>query len=97
MPITEIKPSHLISVLKKVQKRGAYEPAHRLRQYCSQVFRYAIIHEIVETNPALEIGAVLKPVAKKHYACLEIKEIPELLDAVDKNYARLHMDMLCFM
>lgn len=42
MPITEIKPIHIIDTLKKVQKRGAFEPAHRLRQYCSQVFRYAI-------------------------------------------------------
>lgn len=92
MPITEIKPSHLIDTLKKVQKRGAYEPAHRLRQYCSQVFRYAIISELIETNPALEIGTVLKPVKKSHYACLEIKEIPELLNAIDKNYARLQMD-----
>lgn len=92
MPIKDIKPSHLINVLKKVQKRGAYEPAHRLRQYCAQIFRYAIIHEITDTNPAAEIGMVLKPVVKKHYACLDIKEIPELLKAIHFNNARLHTD-----
>ncbi|MEZ5902562.1 MAG: tyrosine-type recombinase/integrase [Alphaproteobacteria bacterium] len=92
MPIREIKPSHLINLLKKVQNRGAYEPAHRLRQYCSQIFRYAIIHEIMDSNPAAEIGMVLKPVVKKHYACLEIKEIPDLLKAIHFNNARLHTD-----
>lgn len=92
MPITEIKPSHIIEALKKVQKRGAFEPAHRLRQYCAQIFRHAIIHEITTSNPAAEIGAVLKPVKKKHYACLEIKEIPELLYAIERNNARLHND-----
>lgn len=92
MPITDIKPAHLIKALKKVQGRRAYEPAHRLRQYCSQVFRYAIIHEIADSNPAAEIGMVLKPVKKKHYACLDIKEIPDLLDALDRNDARLHID-----
>ncbi|MCB1782853.1 MAG: tyrosine-type recombinase/integrase [Alphaproteobacteria bacterium] len=92
MPITEIRPSHIIAALKKVQKRGAYEPAHRLRQYCAQVFRHAIIHEIATANPAAEIGAVLKPVKKSHYACLDIKEIPELLNAIDRNDARLHTD-----
>lgn len=91
-PIADIKPSHLISILKKVQKRGAYEPAHRLRQYCAQIFRFAIIHEITDTNPAAEIGMVLKPVVKQHYACLDIKEIPEFLRALNFNNARLHMD-----
>lgn len=92
MPIKNIKPSHLINLLQKVQKRGAYEPAHRLRQYCSQIFRYAIINEIAENNPAAEIGMVLKPVVKTHYACIEIKEIPELLKALHFNNARLHTD-----
>ena len=92
MPIKDIKPSHLINILKKVQKRGAYEPAHRLRQYCAQVFRFAIVHEITDTNPAAEIGMVLKPVVKKHYACLDIKEIPEFLSVLHFNNARLHTD-----
>ena len=92
MLIKDIKPSHLINALQKVQKRGAFEPAHRLRQYCSQIFRYAIIHEITDTNPATEIGMVLKPVVKKHYACLDIKEIPQLLKALHFNNARLHTD-----
>lgn len=91
-PITEIKPRHVIAALKKVQSRGAYEPAHRLRQYCAQVFRYAIAHEIAEHNPASEVGMVLKPVVKKHYPCIDIKEIPELVKAIDRNDARLHTD-----
>jgi integrase len=92
MPITEIKPKHIIDTLKKVQKRGAFEPAHRLRQYCSQIFKYAIIHELAENNPATDISSVLKPVKKTHYACIDIKEIPELLDAIKRNDARLHSD-----
>ncbi len=92
MPITEIKPKHIIETLKTVQKRGAYEPAHRLRQYCSQIFKFAIIHELAESNPATDISSVLKPVKKTHYACIDIKEIPELLDAIQRNDARLHND-----
>lgn len=92
MPITDIKPPHIIRALKKVQKRGAHEPAHRLRQYCSQIFKYAIIHEKAQINPASEIGMVLKPVVKKHYACLDIQEIPGFLDALNRNDARLHTD-----
>lgn len=92
MPITEIKPRNVIKALKKVQSRGAYEPAHRLRQYCNQIFAYAIINEKAEINPVSDIGMVLKPVVKKHYACIDTKEIPELLDAITRNDARLHTD-----
>jgi len=92
LPITDIKPALLIKVLEKVQKRGAYEPAHRLRQYCSQIFRFAIIHQLTETNPAAEIGMVLKPLVRNHYKCIDIKEIPELLHAIERNDARLHTD-----
>lgn len=92
MPINEIRASDLIEVLKRVQKRGAYEPAHRLRQYCNQIFRYAIVLEIAHSNPAAEIGTVLKPIKKGHYACLEIHEIPDLLKAMERNEARLHTD-----
>ncbi|MCB1840904.1 MAG: tyrosine-type recombinase/integrase [Alphaproteobacteria bacterium] len=91
-PVNEIKPFHVIDALKKVQKRGANEPAHRLRQYCSQVFRYAIIHELTDSNPAAEIGMVLQPRVKGHYACIESREIPELLKALNFNNARLHTD-----
>lgn len=92
LPIADIKPTQIIEALKKVQQRKAFEPARRLRQYCSQVFRYAIIHEIAHTNPAAEVGMVLKPVVRQHYACLDIKEVPDLLAALDSNYARLHTD-----
>ena len=91
-PIADIKPLQIIDVLKKIQSRGAYEPAHRLRQHCSQIFRYAIVHELCEHNPASEVGMVLKPVKKKHYAALTAEEIPELLNALEKNDARLHTD-----
>lgn len=92
MPITEVRPRHIIAALKKVQDRGAFEPAHRLRQYCSQVFRYAIAHEFAENNPATDVGMVLKPVKKGHYASLDIKEIPYFLYALERNEARLHHD-----
>ncbi len=91
-PIAEVRPSHIIEALRKVQRRGAFEPAHRLRQYCSQVFRYAIVHEMADTNPAADVGQVLRPVVKKHYACIGTDEIPQLIDALGRNDARLHAD-----
>jgi hypothetical protein len=42
-PVAEIKALELLTVLERIQKRGAVETAHRALQNCSQVFRYAVI------------------------------------------------------
>lgn len=91
-PITKIKPIELITALKKVQGRGGIEPAHRLRQYCSQIFKYAIIHELTESNPAADIEMALQPKPRGHYNAIDARDIPELLEALHRNDARLHMD-----
>ncbi len=39
-PIIEIKAPELLSILHRIEKRGALDSAHRVRHYCSQVFRY---------------------------------------------------------
>jgi hypothetical protein len=47
-PITEITASELLSVLRKVEMRGRFETARRLRSTCGMVFRYAIATERAE-------------------------------------------------
>lgn len=89
LPIADIKRSQIIALLRKVEARGAYEPAHRLKQHCAKIFSWAIIHEACETNPATDVGMVLKPLIKGHYAAITSEELPELLDALRKNHARL--------
>jgi hypothetical protein len=41
-PIAEIAAPELLAVLRKVEARGRYETARRLRSTCGQVFRYAV-------------------------------------------------------
>jgi hypothetical protein len=41
-PIAQITAAELLSVLRKVETRGRYETARRLRSTCGIVFRYAI-------------------------------------------------------
>jgi len=42
-PITEISAVEVLSVLQKIEHRGAIETAHRTLQICGQVFRYAVV------------------------------------------------------
>ena len=41
-PIAKITSAELLAVLRKIEKRGRYETARRLRSTCGMVFRYAI-------------------------------------------------------
>jgi hypothetical protein len=41
-PIADITASELLAMLRLVEKRGALETAHRVKQNCGQVFLYAV-------------------------------------------------------
>jgi len=41
-PIAAINAPDLLSVLRRIEDRGAVETAHRIKQTCGQIFRYAI-------------------------------------------------------
>jgi integrase len=91
-PIADITPKEIIEVLRKVEERGAQELARRLKQTCSQIFRFAIIEDKTTANPAATFfnKDALKPFAKGHYAALESRDIPAFLQALEKNEARLY-------
>lgn len=58
-PVGEIKPLELLNVLRKIEKRGALEKMRKVRQRCSEVFRYAIATERAEFNPAADHSSAL--------------------------------------
>lgn len=78
-PVNEIKPLELLSVLQRMEKRGAPELASKVRQRCSEVFRYAIVTGRAEYNPAADLGSALQGHEKKHYPFLTAGELPEFL------------------
>jgi hypothetical protein len=41
-PIAEIMPLELLNVFRRLEARGKHETAHRTKQRCGQVFRYAV-------------------------------------------------------
>lgn len=78
-PVNEIKPLELLSVLQRMEKRGAPELASKVRQRCSEVFRYAIVTGRAGYNPAADLGSALQGHEKKHYPFLTAAELPEFL------------------
>lgn len=83
-PIKEIEPPTLLSVLRRIEARGAYDTARRVRQICSKVFRYAIAVGKAERDPAADLQGALTQVKIKHMATItEPKRVGELLRAID--------------
>lgn len=69
-PIATIEAPELLEVLKRVTARGAIETAHRLKDACSQVFRYGIATGACTRNPAADLRDALPPVLTKHHAAI---------------------------
>lgn len=83
-PISEITAPELLSVLRRVEERGAVETAHRIKQRCSMIFRYAIATGRAERDPAPDLKGALPPTITNNFAAIkEPKRIGELLRMFD--------------
>ena len=84
LPLASIKAPALLEALRRVEKRGAVETAHTLRQTAGQVFRYGIQTGRCERSPSQDLQGALKPVTTKNMAAiLEPAKVGSLLRAID--------------
>ena len=83
-PISEIKAPELLATIRRVEARGTFELAHRMRTICSQVFRYAVATGRAERDPAADLRGALKPVQTINMAAItDPKKVGDLLRAID--------------
>jgi integrase len=82
--LPEITTPELLSVLRRIEGRGAIETAHRALQTISQAFRYGIVTGRATSDPSRDLRGALTQVKKKHFpAPLDPKRIGEILLAID--------------
>jgi integrase len=82
--VAEITAPELLSVLRKVEARGRYETALRLRSTCGTVFRYAIATGRAERDPSADLrGALTSPRTKHRSAIVDPTAIGALLRAIE--------------
>jgi len=73
------------NIMVAVAGRGAIETADRVKQYCGQIFRYALNLEYIEVNPASDLRDILpKREAGHHAALIELDQLAGLLRAIDE-------------
>ena len=81
MPISTIGPRDVLDkVVRKLEARGAIDTAHRLKQLCGQVFRYAVVSGLAERDVTTDLRDALTVKTKVHHpAITEPKLVGDLL------------------
>jgi integrase len=84
IPIKEIDAPTVLRALRKLEARGRYESARRLRSTIGRVFRYAIATARAQSDPTLALrDALIRPKVKPRPAIIEAKALGALLRAID--------------
>lgn len=82
LPVSELKPRHFIDLLKGIEEKGLLEVASRTRQHLSNIMRHAVHQELIDTNPAANLGGVTTPPVRRHYPAPPLERLPELLERI---------------
>jgi len=80
-PLASIKPGEVMAAVKKIESRGASDQAGRVLQRVKAIYRWAVTHERIESNPMLDLvpSEILKPREVQHRAALAERELPAFL------------------
>ncbi len=81
--IADVTAKMLLDALRKIERRGAIETAHRARSLASQVFRYAIATGRAERDPSTDLRGALESPNVEHFASItEPAQVAQLLRAI---------------
>lgn len=83
LPIDKVRPKNVLDMLRKMEARGIIDSMHRVRGYCSQVFEFAMVAELVDRDPTVGMTAALEQRIETHYAALtDPQQLGALLRAI---------------
>jgi integrase len=86
MPMAEIDKPTLLSILRKIENRGAIETSRRIKQRVAAIYRYANAQGAKVENPAVDINDALKPLppSKRYPALITVVAIRTLMGDIDR-------------
>ena len=84
MPVSAIGPRDVLErVVRKLEARGAIDTAHRVKQLCGQVFRFAVVSGLAERDVTADLSEALAAKSTKHFpAITEPKKVGDLMRAI---------------
>lgn len=80
-PIAAIRPADVRELVQAIEAGGARETAGRVFQRIRAIYRYAVAHELTDTDPTypLKPAEILKRQTVKHRAALPEREVSQFL------------------
>ena len=82
-PISEITAADILTALKRVEAKGNYETARRLRTTIGQVFRFAIATARAENDPTIALrDALIAPKVKHMAAAIKHEDYARVVKAI---------------
>ncbi len=83
-PIRKISSGTVLLTLRKLEDKGNFETAKRLRSRVGAVFRFAIASGVADNDQTYVVrDALIRPKAKPRAAIIEPTRLGELLRAID--------------
>lgn len=83
-PIDEITTHDFLEAIKPLEEKGVSATVRKVRGVAAQVFDYANIKGICETNPARAVAKALTPHREEHFNTLtDIRDIAGLMKAIN--------------
>jgi len=101
LPIRSVSAADVLSVVQRIEARGAVSVALLVRRWISGIYRYAVATLRADGDPAAALkGAIQKP-RTKHHRPLTRDQIAELLQCIEDYPARptaiaVHLLLLAF-
>lgn len=89
LPIADVTPVAILAMLRNVEVTGKHETAHRLRSWCSQIFRFGIQTMRCERDPAADVKGALKTAKSSHRAALPASDLPAFLRKLNDPAVRM--------
>jgi integrase len=82
-PISSIGPRDVLAAVRLIEARGAIDSAHRVKQICGQVFRFAVAEGTAERDVTADLRGALEVVPRGHFAAItEPKGVAQLLRSI---------------
>lgn len=78
-PITEISVREILDCMRRIEREGKFETAHRALNACSQIFRFAVQTDRVERDICSDLRGALIPSKPTHRAAVTDPEKVGLL------------------
>lgn len=101
-PIRMVTAAHILEIIREVEKRGAHTIAVLIRQWCGQVFRFAVATLRADSDPTTALQGALKRKPVRHNPPLAKADIPEFIGKLGQyggyrgTVIAMHLMMLTF-